>query len=877
MQRLIFVNGNGVEINLTSGNYGIIEWSGFSSADLNIQSQQVPFQDGAVFLDALYNPRELTIRLAINDNNNLEKRYELKRELIAVMNAKLGEGYLYYKNDFLEKRIKVIPQLPIFENKNSNDAGTLKASLSWTAPEFYWEDVEETLVNLPILTNVEIENEGDVPCSVDVELDTWNCKNLTIRNSANDKKIELKNIQDFERVFIKTGAGEKSVIAENMDFEFKTFAGGYESQISYKIIEAENKLIAVCPLGIIFTSENGENWKGENSGVSTDLYSICYAKNKSLFVVVGADGVILTSPDAITWTSRTSGTSEDLKAVCYSEDMNLFVIGGDNGVILTSPDAITWTSRTPLSFNIKNICCSSDLFVAVGTGGNISASNNGTSWTSKTSGVSTDLNDICYSEDKALFIAVGAGGVVLTSLNATAWISRTTGYTTDLNAIIYAKELGNFYAVGVEFRGPGPEYEYEDMVLVSSDGIMWDKKDSKPWVPGTFYGIVYFSKIGYFFLLAERSIDKTIDFNDYKFYLSISLDYGIIRTMCYSKKHNLFVAGGSKHTFRGLCIFSSDGVNWDFSNLDGMGETYMICYIEDKELFFAMMDEGFSISSDAIHWERKNIVDSWALTSICYSKKHNLFVITDASFRSFYYGSDLENWTKVEADLSSNGSLAKVIYSDKKELFFALGRDEIEDEYYRTENRPYIFISSNGTSWIKHMVLDQNVIISDMACSDDLIVVIGYYIQQFPQEDRIKKIYVSKDGTSLEEINDDSLNIPYREYFSVTYVNNLFVILGDRGTILMSIDGFNWTKIQSGFSLALHSIAYSDKGKFFLIGGDASVILKSEFAPENVINKLSSDSDMTFNLEPGNNEITLYNISQKINASLTYRQKYLGV
>ena len=99
MQKLRFVNGNGIEINLTSGRYGVTEWSGFSNADLNIQSQQVPFQDGAVFLDALYNPRELSITLAINDENDLEKRYELKRELISVMNAKLGEGYLYYKND----------------------------------------------------------------------------------------------------------------------------------------------------------------------------------------------------------------------------------------------------------------------------------------------------------------------------------------------------------------------------------------------------------------------------------------------------------------------------------------------------------------------------------------------------------------------------------------------------------------------------------------------------------------------------------------------------------------------------------------------------------------------------------------------------------
>ena len=114
------------------------------------------------------------------------------------------------------------------------------------------------------------------------------------------------------------------------------------------------------------------------------------------------------------------------------------------------------------------------------------------------------------------------------------------------------------------------------------------------------------------------------------------------------------------------------------------------------------------------------------------------------------------------------------------------------------------------------------------------------------------------------------MNIPDWEYFSVTYVNNLFVILGDRGTILMSIDGFNWTKIQSGFFFGVAYCTAINSSSLV-----ESVILKSEFAPENVINKLSSDSDMTFNLEPGNNEITLYNISQKINASLTYRQKYL--
>ena len=208
MQKLRFINGNGTEIDLTSGRYGITEWEGFSNADLNIQTQQVPFQDGAVFLDALYNPRELSVTLAINDENDLEKRYELKREIISVMNAKLGEGYLYYKNDFIEKRIKVVPQLPIFENKNSNDPGTLKASLTWTAPEVYWEDVEDIIIELKKNTVVNIENKGDVKSQIIVDVVNQGQESSTIENIVSRKKIAVNSNKNFT---INTNAGNKSV------------------------------------------------------------------------------------------------------------------------------------------------------------------------------------------------------------------------------------------------------------------------------------------------------------------------------------------------------------------------------------------------------------------------------------------------------------------------------------------------------------------------------------------------------------------------------------------------------------------------------------------------------------------------------------------
>ena len=76
MQKLVFINGAGKEIDLSSGNFAVVNWEGLSNTDLNIQSQQVPFQDGGVFLDALIEQREIAVTVAIYDGNNLELRYQ---------------------------------------------------------------------------------------------------------------------------------------------------------------------------------------------------------------------------------------------------------------------------------------------------------------------------------------------------------------------------------------------------------------------------------------------------------------------------------------------------------------------------------------------------------------------------------------------------------------------------------------------------------------------------------------------------------------------------------------------------------------------------------------------------------------------------------
>ena len=274
MQKLVWQNANGVELDLTSGNYGITEWEGFSNASLNIQSQQVPFQDGGVFLDALIEQRELSVTLAMQDNNNLELRYQQRRELISALNPKLGEGYLIYTNDFISKRIKCISQTPLFENHNSNDTGTPKASLSWTACEPYWEDLEETVVessNEEI--DFEINNTGDLPVGFEAEIEGYNETTFKLFSQTQRKKIELVNSEPIGNFQINTNLGQKVVSSrtlflsqgtgytlDNQDYEgiFSNivFNGNYYFGFSTRVDAGTNKRYQA-----LFKSKDFTTWE----------------------------------------------------------------------------------------------------------------------------------------------------------------------------------------------------------------------------------------------------------------------------------------------------------------------------------------------------------------------------------------------------------------------------------------------------------------------------------------------------------------------------------------------------------------------------------------------------------------------------------------
>lgn len=350
MQKLIWENAKGERLDLTSDPYGITEWEGFSGIDLNVQTQKVPFQDGSVFIDALYEDRTIAVTLAIYDGNNLETRYRLRRALISALNPKAGEGYLIYKNDYIEKRIKAIANNPIFETHNSDMVGTPKASLSWTCCDPYWEDLEETTIKFMGTMRNQIEYDGDVETGVNLEYIGYSAS-LDIENVNENKEIKLQGIGTNRKIDISTLAGKKTIFATDLNKSMK-YVGFYTEDY------------CVCN-GFLFSPYY--DWNGVLQLLYFDENNI----KRNTIVPAGVLGNFL-----------------HFELVTYCESTGeYYIYNSYTNKIYSSPDLETWTENLYIYKDVG------DWVVRVSLSETWEISNDGVTWTPST------MTDFMYVED----------------------------------------------------------------------------------------------------------------------------------------------------------------------------------------------------------------------------------------------------------------------------------------------------------------------------------------------------------------------------------------------------------------------------------------------------------------------------------------------
>lgn len=520
MQTLVFENGNGVTVDLTSGNFCVVDWSGLSETSLNIQTQQVPFNDGSVFLDALYEDREITIKLAVNDNGDLATRYELKRQLIALMNAKAGEGVLTYTNDYISKQIKAIPQLPIFENKNLNDSGTLKCTLVWNCCGVYWEDTEDTEVEIDKVSTI-IENNGDVPVQIKAKIEQDNTSNTmlnpTLFNYTSGQSIGYEG-EIEETFYIDTELGEKKFYQKKLTCN-TLLSGSTSAQIvksdyyrAFYVLQGDEVLKSTD--GTTFTSIYQSSDIEGDYIYAEDCLIIIYGRNKLFISYDGENFITHTiNDDSATYVSdvacKVSGTTFYL---VFVGEYNYYCTGNITSQTLGSFSEITLPIE---NYSIYGLVYNPylDKFIiiawAIGVGGCYSSSN-GSSW-EYLGRPHTIAQKIKYIPATRTMIHYGGQyGYLETSVDGVTWEEKDPLYM-NVNGFGYFYNVGKYVIVG-NYAGTTDPY-----LAISENMNEWEEIDTG-YTEGSFTSIEYNELEGQYILagLFDEVCLATTDLNNEK-------------------------------------------------------------------------------------------------------------------------------------------------------------------------------------------------------------------------------------------------------------------------------------------------------------------------------------------------------------------------
>ena len=844
MQKLVWQNANGVELDLTSGNYGITEWEGFSNTSLNIQQQQVPFQDGGVFLDALIEQRELSVTLAMQDNNNLALRYQNRRELISALNPKLGEGYLIYTNDFISKRIKCVPQIPLFETHNSDTVGTPKASLSWTCCSPYWEDLEETEVSISLGDTVTINNTGDVPAQMQIEVESSTSQDLTFTMGDKMLKVEGESTKD---ILIDTSIGKKQMLERNIKFNI------YKTPIADICVKGSD--VYVCGGSVISRYKNNKWEMLYEIATTVSLRSIVYAEEIDTFVAVGSNGEIVASVGGEVWEEKTSGVSNTLYCVCYNADTNTFLAVGTSGRRLLSTDTDTWTSSTGgdsvttdiiYCSYVKPISANVVFMALLKNGSYIQQQSNNSNWYYKHQATGTDVSG-CYSP----------------ALDKTVWT-----YTQD----------GTSYIVNFHTR-IGAQAPVD--VVENTEGIkhiQWNEAKQ------SFYGLtdtqIYTSDYGTGWSLTELSAGGISKF---VYNVDLSLYFGIYYN----------ITTGSRYTFKK----STDMTAWENVIGNGITGTFVLdlqrCEYLNKWLLTTYTT--LEASADGENWEVVYSFSSPAKVGLAISEELETvcLVIKEGSNNCIYTTSDLTTFTKT---FETNYGFDFIFWFNNKFQFLAdQGHQKVTSE--------------DGVTWSDW----SNV--SLVAETGGLIPQI-YQILGYIQTDT-KIAFYGRDGqicytTDMETIYRN-LSGTTNDFNSGCYFKGNFLFASFSGDIRYSPDcktfgsifgtGVRYLRVYNGLLYAnvsntkikksVSGVSWEDyidtprmntefsfyifsSEKIFVFGANSSFYF-SYVELENIINRLSNNSDMKFEFDVGNNAIGFSAKTGTASAKIKYRQKYIGV
>ena len=848
MQKLVFRNANGIELDLTTDPFGITEWEGFSADELNIQSQQVPFQDGGVFLDALLGERELAVTVAMNDGNDLEKRYRLRRQMISALNPKLGEGVLIYTNDFLSKQIHVIPQLPVFENHNSNDSGTPKANCVFNACNPYWEDLEETVVEIQEYDIPEINNNGDIEAPMKIELVTQGVTNPAIINTSNNQKIQYTGILN-DNIIINTNFGKKECYISEL--KYKTT---YPEKLNSITYSPKQGLFVIGADGVVVTSYDLEKWEIKDLDVPLILSQIKWDSYRELYIIIGTlrnsagqySNTIITTEDFVNLTQvystqPASNVPTPIRMQILEDEV---VVVFDNGdALISNQELTTWTKYTN-SFTFKDLIYveQSSLFVALVTSSHqdsVVTSSDAQTWTTENTFQDDTYERIIYSEQEGKYVMVGSDKWAICE-NLQNWIVNNLAGPTRYS-ICYSNEDKQFVSLQkyntpqglLKFSYPGSPTLSEVQIEGIEEGEIND---------------IMYSELFKMYIAVGDQIIISKDSNEWENKTNyINTEWSEMKVK-YDEQNERFILCNQHSVYT-----SKDG---EILNLKSTFTTDIIDFVICDGYYILATGQTLKRSYNLIDWETvwTNTNTSFSIKCLGYGVLHNqkivLVSITTSTISKIVSSSDGgTSW--VENSFTIFGVIQKINISDNTIVAGGHQQD--------STSLPLIYRGNNITvsQWERVTITESGTVVDIIYNLDQWVVITD---EGF--------VHTSKSAVGWKNV---SRTITATSIF-YSVADGVYIVVGNG--IAVSSNLTEWKDIESS-SVRTYSAISGNDDRSVICG--QCVKVDEHIKGENVIANLSADSDINFRLLLGKNVIRLTESSGNFKAIVTYRQKYVGV
>ena len=188
------------------------------------------------------------------------------------------------------------------------------------------------------------------------------------------------------------------------------------------------------------------------------------------------------------------------------------------------------------------------------------------------------------------------------------------------------------------------------------------------------------------------------------------------------------------------------------------------------------------------------------------------------------YSDDLINWHDYNFDADKISSTENLAYGN--DLFVVSGNSGSTD-------KTYFLVSKDGAEW-EYKILDtgENFSMNSNTCkfvNNRFVLITGYYNYNTVTGIRnytVTQFFETINGNEMVKHEYKYVGPENTSMMDIAYGNGIYVAVGDTGTIIVSHDLENWTRIDSGTKNKLVGVTFGRN--LFVITGENGVILTSK-------------------------------------------------